>query len=67
MCRENLARSRGLTTCSELNLTRERPPCELKEPADTMALKKVAALSGDIEVMGVIANIIIFSNLTSAI
>ena len=46
-CREDLARTPDLPACSDLDLTYRRPPCKLREQADTMALNAVAALSGD--------------------
>ena len=49
-CREDLARTPDLPSCSDLDLTYRRPPCQLKEPADTRALNAVAALSGDTKV-----------------
>ena len=49
-CREDLARTRNLPACSDVDLASRRSPCELKGPADTMALKAVAAVSGDLEV-----------------
>ena len=49
-CRDDLARTRGLPVCSEVDLTRMLPPCELREPKDTQVLIQVAAVSGSLEV-----------------
>ena len=51
-CRNDLARTPYLPACSDLDLSGDRrPPCQLRHPADTMALNAVAALSGDTEVI----------------
>ena len=49
-CRNDLARSRYLPACRDVDLFNQRTACELRGPADTMALNAVAALSGEHEV-----------------
>ena len=49
-CRDDLARSRGLPACSEVNVTQMLLPCELREAKDTQLLIQVAAVSGFSEV-----------------
>ena len=49
-CRENLAKTAGLPTCSTLDLLSRRDPCELRDPQDTRALYAIADISGDMEV-----------------
>ena len=46
-CREDLARTSDLPTCSTLDLFRRRAPCELRDPQDTRALYAVVSVSGD--------------------
>ena len=49
-CRNDLARTPFLPACREVDLFTQRTACELRGPADTMALNAVAALSGEHEV-----------------
>ena len=57
VCRADLARVRDLPDCSDIDLHHQRSPCSLSQPADTAALTKVAAVSGDVGVRNALTNV----------